>query len=582
MTHHKSASSGKDVLYIDVDDEITAVIDKVLASKHKIVALVLPKRASAFQSVVNMKLLKRSADQAKKSLVLITSEASLLPLAGGVGLHVSKSLQSKPEVPDAPEKTDDKSEAIEEEAFAAGAAAVGASTTEPKLDRTKSLAELSGDDDEEETIELDDEIDEDPLKDSDSKDDKKAGKSKLKKFKIPNFNRFRLILFGGGAALILLIFFGVMAFKVMPKAQITISTDSSAINVSQDIKLKTGADVVLDPAQAIVPATKQEVKKTLTQEVPATGEKNNGEKASGSIDMTGSDCSGPSYSPPNDVAAGVGVTANGKTFVTQKKASFSPTSYDPGSGCFLYKANNIGIVAQTGGANGNVTGATFTVAGRSDVTAVGSASGGTDVIVKVVAQADIDSAKQKITTTDSEAVKLELTAALQEADLFAIENSFNTAAPTTKLSANVGDAADVVTVTQDLVYSMFGVKREDLEKIVSEQVKTKIDPTKQSILDYGFDEATFTLLTSQPDVTTVGFQTTAVTGSDLDEDEIKKQVAGKKANDAKELIGEYPGVTDVKVTYSPFWVSSIPKKTGKITVIIEKPKITDAESQSNE
>src|SRR4051812_45143776 len=93
---------GKDTIYVDVDDDITTIIDKVEAAKAKIVALVLPKRAGAMQSVVNMRLLKRSAENAGKNVVLITGEASLLPLAGAAGLHVAKSLQSKPIVPPAP------------------------------------------------------------------------------------------------------------------------------------------------------------------------------------------------------------------------------------------------------------------------------------------------------------------------------------------------------------------------------------------------------------------------------------------------------------------------------------------------
>src|SRR3954463_15431332 len=92
----------KEVLYVDVDDEITSIIDKLENSSHKVVALVLPKRAASLQSIVNMKLLARSADSAGKSPVLITSEAALLPLAGAAGLHVAKNLQSKPEIPDAP------------------------------------------------------------------------------------------------------------------------------------------------------------------------------------------------------------------------------------------------------------------------------------------------------------------------------------------------------------------------------------------------------------------------------------------------------------------------------------------------
>ena len=50
----------KDTIYVDKEDEITSVIDSVLSSKEKVVALVLPKKAEVFQSVINMKLLKKA------------------------------------------------------------------------------------------------------------------------------------------------------------------------------------------------------------------------------------------------------------------------------------------------------------------------------------------------------------------------------------------------------------------------------------------------------------------------------------------------------------------------------------------
>ena len=54
------------------------------------------------------------------------------------------------------------------------------------------------------------------------------------------------------------------------------------------------------------------------------------------------------------------------------------------------------ITAQNPGASYNTSNATFTVAGRSDVSGFGSVSGGTDNIQTVVSQADIDAAKAKI------------------------------------------------------------------------------------------------------------------------------------------------------------------------------------------
>jgi len=79
-----------------------------------VVALVLPKRAPVLQSIVNMKLLKRTADTADKNLVLITSETGLLPLAGAVGLHVASTPNSKPNIPNAPVSPGDEPEDIDE------------------------------------------------------------------------------------------------------------------------------------------------------------------------------------------------------------------------------------------------------------------------------------------------------------------------------------------------------------------------------------------------------------------------------------------------------------------------------------
>ena len=94
-------------------------------------ALVLPKRATVFQSVVNMKLLKRAADGEKKNAVLITSEAALLPLAGIAGLHVAKTLNSKPAIPLAPSAMNDAVDAIGED---------GQAIDTPPIDPKESMA----------------------------------------------------------------------------------------------------------------------------------------------------------------------------------------------------------------------------------------------------------------------------------------------------------------------------------------------------------------------------------------------------------------------------------------------------------
>jgi hypothetical protein len=61
----------KDVIYIDVEDDITAIIGKVKGAKEKIVALVPPKRIGVLQSAVNLRLIARAAKQEWEPLRLL-------------------------------------------------------------------------------------------------------------------------------------------------------------------------------------------------------------------------------------------------------------------------------------------------------------------------------------------------------------------------------------------------------------------------------------------------------------------------------------------------------------------------------
>src|SRR5690606_3957009 len=96
----------KDTIYIDVEDDITAIIGKVKSSSSKIIALVPPKRIGVLQSAVNLRLLSRAAKQNEKHLVLITGNSALMALAASAGIPSARTLQSKPELAPLPEKVD--------------------------------------------------------------------------------------------------------------------------------------------------------------------------------------------------------------------------------------------------------------------------------------------------------------------------------------------------------------------------------------------------------------------------------------------------------------------------------------------
>jgi hypothetical protein len=572
MTSHSSANSkgpgSKDTIYIDVDDEITAIIDKVRSSSDKIVALVLPKRATVLQSIVNMKLLKRTAEDAKKHLVLITTEAALMPLAGAIGLYVASTPQSKPEIPAGPgESNDDVIDAaeIDDEPEAAYTAENAANRPVGELAWRGASAPAAGGI---ETLALDNDEDDEVAADADAAAAPRAAKAaKNKKLRIPNFNKFRMLLALGVLALIVLIVGLVFALKVLPKAVITVKTDASDVNSDLDLTLDTKA-TKLDMSTLTLPAKAAQAQKTQSQQVPATGTKNNGDLAEGSVSVTVKRCA-PNIGTPDDISSGTGVSSGGQTYITQESMSFG---YNGGGGsCVNYKSNNVDIKAQAAGTKYNVDSATFSVAGHSDMTGTGSADGGTDNIVKVVTQGDIDGATQKISANaDTTSLKDELSDDLHSDGWFPLPDTFEANTPTVTSTSKVGDPAENVTVTAIYIYTMYGAKKSDLDSVVKADVESQVDTSKESILVNGVDKATVRVISKTDTSKKITFQAVATIGPDLHIDDLKKQAAGKKTGNVIPMINNLPGVTGVDVKLSPFWVSSVPNNPDKITVVVKK------------
>lgn len=569
---------GKDVIYIDVDDEITGIIDKVEAAQSKLVALVLPKRAATLQSVVNMRLLRRSADNAGKNVVLITTEAALLPLAGAAGLHVAKNLQSKPEVPEGPNLINPPVAAAPVAEPAAEQAANKTSTDKVsddgeenlpnKIDYNRSIGDLAEAHDIEhpETIELGDEEDEVAAAAAGTEKLPKAPKDKA--LKVPNFDKFRLWLALGIAGLIALIVFIYLAIAVLPKATIAITTTSTP--VSANFSLNTSGSVKsYNPDTSTIPGYSQKKDQSATMQVPATGQKNNGNKANGDITLSAGSCSS---TVPSAIPAGTGVSSNDLTFITQSSATFSPVVN--GSQC-SFESDPVPVIAQAGGSKYNLSaGSDFTVAGYPNVSGTNSSdfSGGTDDVQTVVSQSDIDNAKQKLTeSNDSSKLEKDFEKSLSQQGYYVLTSTMKQGDSNVSASPAVGQPASNTTVTLKITFTVLAVKQDDLKQAITHALSAEIDKTKQKVDDSQVLNDASIDVSSQSSSTDAALSITENTSAIplVDANSIKKMAEGKKSGVITSEISQIPGVKSVNVKTSPFWVSKVPNKPSKITVTIK-------------
>jgi len=576
--------NNKDVIYIDVEDEITQIIEKVSSSKSKIVALVLPKRATVFQSVVNMKLLKRKASQVHKQVVLVTSEPGLMPLAGAVKIHVAKSLQDQPEIPPDPNSEEDEKPLN-----------LSDDTKEDKgLDGSKPIGELAGlaavgavvskFGATEDTIEFDnDAIGGDMgLDDIDNESKKPSKKSKklnklAKNPKIPNFDKFRKMLILGVLLLLVLIGLYIFCFKVLPKATIVVQTNTASLNSDLTLTLSQ-SNQNLDSANDTVPAKFQTITKTATSpSVNTTGTKVIGTSATGTITISNDQDESTHDVPQGTVFSVQGSGGSTLDYATTQEGTVPAATclnHFPFT-CSAQKSQPIPVASTSPGAQYNIGPSNSYTTSYSGLQGNFNFSGstmanGTSENVQAVAQADITSAQNQLTTPNSSQMEQQLESNLRSEGYIPVTATYVAGTPTYTPTAAIGTQANSITVTENVMYSMYGVKEGDIQTLIDNNVNLQINSATQSILDSGASGATFSLQSTGTGSDQVTMQASSTIGPKLNASSIASESTGQKSGDIKSTVSQIPGVTNVTVKYSPFWVSSTPKNVKKITVVIEK------------
>ncbi|MFA7685761.1 MAG: hypothetical protein WCX95_03090 [Candidatus Gracilibacteria bacterium] len=96
-TSKEEVVSARKVVYAEIDDEITSIYDKIHNIQASEVYVVIPKRAAIFQSIINLKILKRKAESAGKTIYFVTNDKNGTYLSNEVGITVyDRSSEGKP------------------------------------------------------------------------------------------------------------------------------------------------------------------------------------------------------------------------------------------------------------------------------------------------------------------------------------------------------------------------------------------------------------------------------------------------------------------------------------------------------
>ncbi|MBR2997388.1 hypothetical protein IKF33_03100 [Candidatus Saccharibacteria bacterium] len=557
----------KDTIYIEPENDITDILAKLKNSEQKVVALVPPKKAGVLRSAVNIKLIAKTARDNEKAAVLVTTDPALIKLAAAAKIPVAKTLQSRPEVP-----TDEDVAAL-----MANEQVIDDMSDQPENDNKddKKPAEKTTDAEKksEDKPKADDKDEEKPEK----KSDNKGGKGK-KGGKVPDIKKYRKFIIIGAALFVSIVAFLVWALAIAPKVDIQVSVQTEGQPFNESVTFtQNESEKNVEEGKFYVEEQKQEKKDTVNFE--ATGKKDVGNKASGSIKV---------YAYFNDagsisIPAGASFSYGGMSYYAATASSLSwdknDEHCDPGSsfssGCRV--STNINITAAEPGDKYNVgaqnSGWSSNVGGVL-VESGGSISGGTSDIKTVVTQADVDKAKSGIESKSEEEIKADFLKSFSD-NLYPIDSSFNVSVSDVSSSPAVNEeCSGNATLTVTTTVTMLAVDKGDIEQFVKSKVELPDDREIYSIGNPRFDQ-----FVKGDNGMSAKLKTTLQVGPKITNEEVMEKAKGRKIGEVQSMLKSITGVTDVKIDGNFFWVRSVPNDPNRVNIELTNSSDNNAEEE---
>lgn len=560
----------KDVIYIDIEDDITAIIRKLKQSPAKVVALVPPKRAGVLNSIVNLKLLGKAAAGRKKQLVLVTADETLKTLAGGLGLYVAPNLTTPPKVPQTtmapklPSAVIAASEVNGKEAPPASELPAVHAKHQPAGTGSDSgwLANLKH-------------------------RFKRQPDAVKKQSKLPDFTRFRTRIILAGVGLVLLGIGWWLAVAVLPRAEVKLFGQTSRVQAEFTMTADLAADE-LDTTENVISAERQSVDIVATAQAPATGEENVGERATGELEIRNCD-------------DGFSLVENTRFVFNDGTQELIFRSTEPvtvgDANCGFFGSGEVvvevAVRADEGGERYNIeaTNSTnpetdlyeivnFSQADNDRLIINGSdMTGGTDEVITVVSQNDVATAREELAEPSESEIINQLKAAFSFEQPFVLQPTLNAGEPDDTVAPEVGVEADTVTITRTVRYRVVAVEQSALEQLVQSNYQAQIGD-QQQLVSFGLDEAEFTLAEQSDDRFQLNVDVRDVVGPDVDIPALQEQLAGQAFTEAIATAEAWPGILRAEIELSPFWVAKMPANPDKINIEVDISSPDTAENET--
>ena len=551
-----------EIIYLEPDEEITSVIDKLRQANGRRISLVVPRGATILQSVINLKLLAKEASHLQKEIGIVTADKIGRNLAAQVGLMVFESLQNPRPIYEPPQPEITSSEVLEidmrEQAKAEepprGVSVHHFQNGEPVPRSIQHAMEPEA-----KTY-----IPPVRMKSEPAKIKKPINWRALKKFLVVTL--IVLVLLGLGGS-----------YFVFPKVDAKVKVTAENFQKSQEVKISDSANI--DPL--IFTGSFVESSNSKEDKFPATGKKNLGGKAAGTITVYNN-----LDSASHSFAAGVKLSSSGKTFVF-KKAVVVPGA-GVSSGRIVPGSVSADVEAENPGDEYNINAGRFTIIelpSAQQEAIYGQSSkdlnGGFSKEVQVVSQEDYDKAKTQLASSLADQINQEVLK--QTEGLKILDKALVLEQTEIKTSANVNDQATDFTMKITERGRVIAYSEEDFKKFVISLTEAQLPSDKMITL--GPDGQIVPVVREtkyDQKILILNTDLTAKLSSRLDVGQIKNDLLGKNQSSADNYLGSLSGTEGYDLIFTPAWwpIKKVPKYNRNVKVELEYVQPAEAMEQT--
>lgn len=554
-----------EILYLEPDEEITSVIDKIKQSPATRLSLVVPREATLLQSVVNLRLLLKEATNLGKEIALITADKIGRNLASKVGLPVFESVKNQQPIFQPPPPVPSREEIIEIN----------------DIPREKPLKEIRP-----KGVQVH-HFQEKGFQQKPNPSDGEAG------IKAPtaapwrppkatreiDWQKPRKIIWP--MLILVLLLFLIGAFLILPKVNVKLKVKAESFEKNIDVQISEKQNSNFESKTfggKLIDLTREKEEKFA-----ATGKKNLGGKASGTITIYNN-----LDSNTHNFNAETKLSSSSKTFILKNNVTVSGAGVQNGKS--VPGTTNVDIEAEEAGEEYNVKAGRFTIIGlpaAQQEFIYGQSSkdlmGGFSKEVQVVSQADYDQAKTKITNELNEELKKELQDNSEGLEI--LENAAQIDIVEENSSAKIDSEAQEFNLKIKERLREIVFQRDDFDKFVLSILEKQTPSTQMITLGpNGVISPQIKEKKYDQGLLIFDVKVSAKVSDRIDTEQVKNNLLSKSRHEAENYLNGLDGISGFEIIYFPSWwpIKRAPSYKRNLTVILDylEPEINTSPTPS--